>query len=99
MTAQMVLALSLFAASATADARTTELCLNRPGCYETNPLLGEHPSPARIYASGVVWTVGMSLYTHHLAKKHPRAALTLLAIASSIHLNFALSNDRLAREP
>jgi hypothetical protein len=54
-----------------ADISTTLDIKNHPNLYETNPLLGRHPSDSAIFAEGIgLGIIGHALVTHELVAYH-----------------------------
>ena len=72
------------ATSATVDIETTQAVLDQPGRYEINPLLGPHPSRARMYATVGAIDSGVMFATWKLRKK--KYWWILPAVAVAVHV-------------
>lgn len=59
-----------------ADFITTEDCLQRGTCHEANPLLGSHPSTARLAAFKLAVGAGHYVLMRQIYHSNPRAART-----------------------
>lgn len=91
------LAQGAFVAAQYADARTTELALNR-GATEANFLYGSHPSDVRLYATKAILTVAVLAATARLRRAgRPRTAIVLLVLGTVIMTGAAVMNDGVAR--
>jgi len=91
------LAQGAFVAAQFADARTTELALDR-GAEEANPLFGEHPSDVRLYATKAVLTVAVLAAAEGLRRRgRRRSAIVLLVLGSALAGVAAISNDAVMR--
>ena len=53
LTPGMLFAGGILFAGTVADFESTQSCLSRKTCQESNPILGKHPSRARMYAIGM----------------------------------------------
>lgn len=71
-----------------ADTTSTQIGLLR-GLNESNPIFGQHPSPARLWATSIS-IEGFSLYTcHRESQEHPRGRFWKAAARLSIALHAA----------
>jgi hypothetical protein len=71
---QFIVLNALLVASFLADAEVTLNCVASPGCREANPLLGNHPSRARLYSVGIPITVLSIAWSYHDKRKSPSRA-------------------------
>ena len=60
---------ALSAASTVADIEVTAHALQNPNCHEHNPLLGTHPSRAKMYGISVPATTAYALVGYLLKKR------------------------------
>ena len=88
-------------AMANLDARTSLRCFHRFwSCHEANPLLGGHPSPARIYSQLNLQIAGlavMELYLKDSARRKKSTGLAWLvgpAVSLSINATTTVGNLR-----
>jgi len=67
------------------DARMTDQCLNAGWCQEANPILGTHPSDARLYGT----VLGTQIFTDTIAwrmrKQHPHVARFTVGLTIVVH--------------
>jgi hypothetical protein len=82
--------LAWLALSWSADCRYTARDLSWPGYHETNPLLGRHPSPARIALTSAAGFGAVAAGVHRWGKKHHTLAVAGLAAAATIETGFAV---------
>jgi hypothetical protein len=87
MPAKTLIALQLlFSLSTVADIRTTEVALTKPGLYEANPFLGQHPTDARLWATETVWSGTILWATAQQWKGgHKRQAVAILLLGTVLH--------------
>ncbi len=86
----MLVAFGLNTAATIADAEGTQACLHAHTCTERNPLLGSHPSRARVYATAIPLNLFLYLCAAEM-KKHGRGNLAfgLLWGSTAAHVYFA----------
>jgi hypothetical protein len=97
------LAMGLLGASAVADYETTARapCMRTHTCREFNPLLGAHPSRARIYGTEIPHHVGLGYLLWYLkrdARDNSREGYAWWGIASAgigLHTALAIHNAKL----
>ena len=77
-----------------ADWRTTERWLDRPNSFETNPILGEHPSDIKL---GIYFPI-TSLAVLGICHYYPRFRIPLLSLHGVINWGYARHNYRLLEE-
>jgi hypothetical protein len=89
-------------AMANLDARTSLRCFQRfPSCHERNPLLGSHPSSARMYTQLNLYVTGLAVTELYLKDSHRRERgatlvwLTGPAVSLSYNLISSVGNIRL----
>jgi len=87
-----------YLAGVTADLVSTDKTLGRcDTCRELNPLMGEHPSDLRLYATGVIVSGAVYMALTKLRKERPKLALTLLIIFGAAHAAAAYHNQGVGR--
>lgn len=92
------LAQAAFVAGAFADARTTDLALER-GAREGNPVYGAAPSDSRLYGTKAAVVVATLAACAALRKAgHRRAALIILAVGAGLQAAVAAANDGVRRQ-
>ncbi len=67
------------------DAAETIYCLRTdPTCEEANPLMGKHPSTAKIILTKAAFGLIHYEFTHRLARHNPRAAMRISQISFAL---------------
>lgn len=93
--AGFALSQAFYLGAVVADVRSTRAVLAAGG-YEMNPLLGEHPSDARLFATSVATTGAIIYGTHRLWHSGHRGwAVATLLIGGAIHARCAMHNRAL----
>jgi len=68
-----------------ADAAETIYCLERNrGCEEANPLMGKHPSPAKVIVAKAILGGLHFVIVDHVARKSPKTALRIAQISVAL---------------
>lgn len=80
------------------DIYTTDIGLNTGNAHETNPLLGQHPSDAKIYSAGIVLSAGAWYGLKRVKKHNPRLAKVMLWVFGGYRLYLAHHNYQVYRD-
>jgi hypothetical protein len=101
---QFWVGVAVIGASVAADSASTSHGQHYPGIVETNPLLGPHPSDAKIAglgAGGFATYFGLHLASYQLSRKDPSKEWRFIgrwgvpASAASVHVPLAVHNYEL----
>jgi len=74
-----------------ADALSTEKMLDNPNNYETNPILGEHPSDAEVITYFSLTAIAALTISHF----YPKLRFPLLSIFGTTGFGYAIHNNQL----
>jgi hypothetical protein len=87
---------ALYAGSVAMDWRSTNTFLGQPGAYETNPVLGRHPSRTRVAAWMLAGGTGAWLVADRVRRSgRQRLARGLLIGMTVLETSLAVRNQRL----
>lgn len=80
-----------------ADIGSTMSALQNPNLRESNPILGDNPSAARLIGTKALGVAAQMYLMHRLAKNHPKMAGIAGLAGSAVPAFAAINNMRLAR--